>query len=337
LADVSSAGIFGFFWCFFYALMLKSGMTILDYLLIALFLLSAIQVYIFFRNIKALSIKKSWQAELNGLIDGGKFIEAEHLGISLLKNNAKDPDLQYALGYSAYKLNRMEEALTYFNKAVSLNKYLATAWHFLGYIWFYDKKDPAKAIIFLKKAVKYAPSLSRTYNTLAIVFDSLGETKKAFSILKKSVKKHGEDANSLNTLGLLAFKQKDFLLAEEYFKRKIELDPSFDTFSNLGNLYSMQLEYSAAVSAFRKAEELEGTDKQIKYWLGSALYLNQELKEAGVKLTEAIALDQNFAKAYMQRAFVNKKLKNDEAFISDYNKAISLDPSLKEKGDDKNE
>jgi len=154
LADVSSAGIFGFFWCFFYALMLKSGMTILDYLLIALFLLSAIQVYIFFRNIKALSIKKSWQAELNGLIDGGKFIEAEHLGISLLKNNAKDPDLQYALGYSAYKLNRMEEALTYFNKAVSLNKYLATAWHFLGYIWFYDKKDPAKAIIFLKKAVK---------------------------------------------------------------------------------------------------------------------------------------------------------------------------------------
>ncbi|OGF51073.1 MAG: hypothetical protein A2231_13130 [Candidatus Firestonebacteria bacterium RIFOXYA2_FULL_40_8] len=307
-------------------------MNLLDFLLIALFLLSVLQVFLFIKKYKALSLKNLWLTELNGLIDGGNYVEGEHLGISLLKSNPEDFDLHYSLGYCAYKLNRTEEALRHFDKAVSFKNAAGTAWHSLGYIWYYDKKNPEKAIKFLKQAIKRAPSFFRAYNTLAIVLDSTGKTAEALTLLKKSVKKYGGDANSLNTLGLLAFKQKDFLHAEEYFKSSIELCPSAETFSNLGNLYSLQLEFADAVFAFKKAEELDERDKQIKYWLGSALYLNHELKEAETKLNEAIGLDQNFAKAYLQRAFVNKKLKNNDAFLADYNKAITLDPSLKEKG-----
>lgn len=308
-------------------------MSLLNILLIALILLAAVQVYSLIKNYKALSVKNVWLTELNALIDGENYIEAEYFGINLLNQYASDADLHYSLGYSAYKLGRVDEALTHMGKAITLNKKMAAARHSLGYIWFYDKKNAKRAIPFLKEAIKCTPSYNRSYNTLAIVLDSEGETKEAFKLLKKAVKKYGAEATSLGTLGLLAFKQKDFIQAEEYFKKSIGLSPSFDAFCNLGNLYSMQLDYPEAVAAFKKAEELEGSDKQIKYWLGSALYLNQELKEAEVKLSEAIALDKAFAKAYLQRAFVYKKLKKNDAFLADYNKALSLDPSLKEKGE----
>ena len=308
-------------------------MSILNISVFILAIFVVLQVYSLRQKYKALSIKQVWLGKINELIDRGLFDEAENYGLSLLKGNLDDYDLYYSLGFCSYQLNRVNEAMDYFSKALTLNKKMAVAWYSLGYAYFHNKNKKEEAADCLKKAIKNSPSLKRAYNTLAIVLDTQGKAEKAFKLLSRSVKKYGGEPNSFNTLGLLAFKNRDFVAAEGYFNSSLELENSPETLCNLGNLHSMQMDYGQAVEVFEKAEVLSPKNKQIKYWTGSSLYLNREYKKACTKFDEAIALDNSFAPAFLQRAFANKKLGKNNAFLSDYEKAVQLDPSLRAKGD----
>lgn len=308
-------------------------MSILNICIFILAVFVILQAYSLRQKYKSLSIKQVWLNKINELIDQGLFDEAERYGLSLLKGNLDDFDLYYSLGFCSYQLNRINEAMDYFLKALTLNKKMAVAWYSLGYAYFHNKNKTEKATECLKKAIKYSPTLLRAYNTLAIVLDSQGDTGTAFKLLNRSVKKYGGEANSLNTLGLFAFKNKDFVSAEKYFTSSLELENSPETLCNLGNLYSVQLDYPEAILVFEKAEVLSPGNKQIKYWLGSALYLNREFNKALIEFNEALKLDRSFAPALLQRAFVNKKIGKNEEYRSDYEKAVQLDPSLRVKGD----
>jgi len=158
----------------------------------------------------------------------------------------------------------------------------------------------------------------------------MGQYKKAEKLLFSAVTEEEQAPKAYNTLGLISFKRKEFGSAVSHFRQSILLDDKdTEVLVNLANVHAMQMEYKDAEAVFLKAEALKPSDKFIKYWLGSTLYLAKEYNKAGVKLTEAIKLDPEFAQGYLQRAFVYKKLGNREEYLKDYGKAITLNPKLK--------
>lgn len=79
---------------------------------------------------------------------------------------------------------------------------------------------------------------------------------------------------SVYNLGLKSFEQGDIPSAISFFKRAIDLDPTFiDAYYNLGAIYKKQKNYTESAKAFQKAVDLNPKDYDATYELANS-YLN---------------------------------------------------------------
>jgi len=110
-------------------------------------------------------------------------------------------------------------------------------------------------------------------------------------------------------LGYLYNDQKKSSLAEESFKKAIELNPTNDwAYIQLGYLYNDQKKSSLAEESFKKAIELNPTNDWAYLNLGS-LYKNQgRLSQAEKLFQKALELDPNNDRIYGALAMVYKEM-----------------------------
>lgn len=88
---------------------------------------------------------------------------------------------------------------------------------------------------------------------------------------------------SVYNLGLKSFEQGDIPSAISFFKRAIDLDPTFiDAYYNLGAIYKKQKNYHESAKAFQKAVDLNPKDQEATFELANS-YLNLKDNENAKK------------------------------------------------------
>ena len=116
--------------------------------------------------------------------------------------------------------------------------------------------------------------------------------------LKNWLSTHPDDAEVIFTLGLMEKRQGRYPQAEEYYRKAIQLSPSFSgAYSNFGNVYFARKQTDLAIASYQRAIELDPSQ-------GAYFY--------------------NLYRAYSQETFLS--VKKDGAF----QKARQLDPNLVE-------
>ena len=99
---------------------------------------------------------------------------------SLFLEYPEKGEVSYGLGYSLYSLGKFDDALTYFKKAIELNKEIAAAWNNCAVIYHYVLNDFRRARYYYEKAIEISKRtgddwvLNTANENIANLPDSIG-------------------------------------------------------------------------------------------------------------------------------------------------------------------
>lgn len=131
-----------------------------------------------------------------------------------------------------------------------------------------------KSLMNLEAALDIKPStdlgslISDAWYERALMLLAHQDTLGAFSALSKSIEVNAKNSISLNTIGILYFKQGDTDKAEILFKRAVSIDSTHSqAFFNLGMVAWSKNDYSQAKNYWLSASKLSPDDNDMVYWL----------------------------------------------------------------------
>ncbi len=206
----------------------------------------------------------------------------------------------YMLGIAESRTGRHEESIKSFEKSIYLDTHPSKVFHRLGIAYFY-LGDYDKALECYQKALKSGVNHHYLFHNMANAYFK---------------KKMYEEA--------LSFYQQALLICKDFM-------PSY---YGLFRIYFELRNYDKALINLKQVIR-ENELPRYLYYYAKILLTNypltnhKRLSEAKSLLSTAIELDDDFALAYYERAYVNSILKDTIAYKRDKKAAFFRDPNLK--------
>lgn len=141
--------------------------------------------------------------------------------IALDRNHA---DAYNNLGYTYLKLGMWDEAIEASRKALDEVSYDTPerAMTIIGWAY-YKKGDPARALDMLNRALAIKDNQPDTRNRIATIYLEQGRLDKAKVILTDLVRKEPNFASARLNLGIVYYKERDFVAARREFNAVVDL------------------------------------------------------------------------------------------------------------------
>jgi Tfp pilus assembly protein PilF len=182
---------------------------------------------------------------------------------------------------------RAEEAL---NKARALDSRLSMTNDIAAYIEKL-KGNYDGALMKLEESQKKEYKSSRSLS-LAEIYFSKGDTRKAKTNLIGVLKKDGADYKALTSMGAIFISEKNYILARKVLERSLMLNPNLPaTHLNLGVAYMKLKKTKAAIKALEKAVSMEPLNDKSHFYLGQAYLQARDKKKAEREFMQARSLN----------------------------------------------
>lgn len=198
------------------------------------------------------------------------------------RSQEKDPQYQYNLGLFYLNGNRVDEALKYLDKSLSLNPRSYLAWNAVG-LARSIKGDLQGSAAAFQKSLEINPAFSEAHNNLGTIYQELGFADKAEAEFRKAL----EDPNYLSlelphyNLARLFFTLERFDDARDEVERSLQVKPRFAMAHNLrGLILERKGDLPGAVEAYGQAVKYVPDDPTFGFNYGAALFKNDEFERA---------------------------------------------------------
>ncbi|MBZ0270399.1 tetratricopeptide repeat protein [bacterium] len=181
----------------------------------------------------------------------------------------KEAESHYELCMAYFQAEKGSEALEECEKARDANPYDSQIHNALGLIYFHKERFE-KAEAAYNEALRLDPKNSNARHNLGTLYLYLGRYNEATSSFTEALADdtYRNQANTLNGLGWAAYKQQDYVRAEQYFKEVLDRDARYlIAYDNLAKVYMATDRYDEAI-------------EQLNY----VLTLNAEYPEAHLDL-----------------------------------------------------
>lgn len=240
------------------------------------------------------------------------------ISINLLKQGIESapnhPRLHYLLGTIHFDKGDVESAIQSFQECLRLEPNHISASHKLAQA--YEKTGNQTQAINLLQDKLVRPDKRKTqldnaiaYNHLGVLHYREGEVDKAIQAFEKALEispHHQDTKRNLHQIYLEkthhALKTKDFLSAEQFSKKAIQLEPQNPTiYQYLANGYFINGKFTKAIENYKKALKLQ---------------------------PDNMSTQQEFAKCYVSYGVSLKEQKKWDEAIAAYKQALKLDPTL---------
>ncbi len=191
------------------------------------------------------------------------------------------------------------------------------------------------AITNFKKAIYLNPQFTSAYYQIGITHFRLKEYTEAIHFFKMAMGKGMKSHFIYYNLGNSYYKSGDFDRAIKNYLKCLSINPSFTQAAyGLFRIYFQEEKYKFAVDTLKPV--ISDTNLP-SYLLAQArlLYENENetsyfnLRQARKLLNSAIDLDEKFALAYYERAYVKARLGDNNGYYHDKNMAFQLNPNLR--------
>src|SRR5262249_55754598 len=123
-----------------------------------------------------------------------------------------------------------------------------------------------------KRAIALKPDYWDGYNSLANFYDRQSKYPEAIAQYQRVIDLTPDNAAAYSNLGAeyqSVGEQQSNTLAENAFRKSIQIAPSYAAYANLGNLYMDEKRYSDSVEATRRALQLNDSDYRV--WINLLL------------------------------------------------------------------
>jgi tetratricopeptide (TPR) repeat protein len=270
-------------------------------------------------------------------------------------------DLYYKRANTFYFETRFRDALQDIDFALSLDS-LNPVYHVrkAEILMGTDSADSKKAIVHYRKALALKPGMEDALSGLGKIQLARQEYSEALETFNTLLEVNPMNAGTLVYMGLAAKEMKDTAQAMARFEKALSINPSeFNAVMQMANLYAERKpdlalqyydralsideysdealyakgfllqkigRYQDALGLYLRTKEVNAGHR-FAYYNSAVIYgLFKDFEEALRWLDDLIALDENFAKAYHYRAYVNEQLGRTKDAIGDYRKTLELDP-----------
>ena len=154
-----------------------------------------------------------------------------------------------------------------------------------------------------------------------------GRLKLAEETYKKILKNDKSNIDALRLLGLLAFKTKNYDIAENLFIKCLTLNPSFAlAWDNLAKLYRVQNKLSKSIPAFENLIKLDSNNFEALVSFGT-VYVKLSKYEDGIKLyKKALLINPENPRVYLSMGHALKTVGKREECEKAYKNAIKYFP-----------
>jgi tetratricopeptide (TPR) repeat protein len=182
----------------------------------------------------------------------------------LLKMFPKDKRVLTNMGF-LYNFNQdFANAISYFNKALEIDKNHAAAINQLGYIYM-TQENWAEAEKMFKRQITTLPNYPNPYDSYAVMLMRSGRFDEAIANFKIAMEKSPAFINSFTGMGLAYCHKGDYVQARECFQKQFELAPNVSfkaaALDNKVNSYLFEGNYSAALKTIDEIRALAQQQK----------------------------------------------------------------------------
>ena len=241
-------------------------------------------------------------------------------------NQTVSAETYFRRGYMMYELERYQEAIVAYNKAIQLKPDYAKAYYNRG-VAKNDLGEHFAAISDYDKAIQRKPDDAKAYNNRGVAKNDLGEHFAAISDYDKAIQLKPDYAKAYNNRGVAKNDLGEHFAAISDYDKAISLKPDdAKAYNNRGVAKWALGQHFAAISDYDKAIQLKPDYAMAYYNRGGAKY---HLGQHGAAISDydkAIQLKPDYADAYNNRGVAKNNLGEHFAAISDYDKAIQLKP-----------
>ncbi|MBD2414178.1 tetratricopeptide repeat protein [Nostoc calcicola FACHB-3891] len=193
----------------------------------------------------------------------------------------------------------------------------------------YNNQDFRGAIEDYNEAIKINPNFAKAYYNRGNAHYDLGEKQEAIEDYNQAIKLNSKYAEAYYQHGLL---EQDNQKAIDYFRQAAELfvaqGSQGDAKRSQGQVRSLLKDYQGAIAAYTEAIGLNSNDLKAYINRGVARGNLGEHQAAIADYNQAIKINPKFALAYNNRGAAHSNLEKKQAAIEDFNQAIRINPNF---------
>ncbi|XP_073644988.1 protein O-mannosyl-transferase TMTC1 isoform X6 [Tursiops truncatus] len=251
------------------------------------------------------------------------------------------------------------EAKMYYQRALQLNPQHNRALFNLGNLLRSQEKKE-EAIILLKDSIKYGPEFADAYSSLASLLAEQERFKEAEEIYQAGIKNcpdssdlhnnygvflvdtgspekavtHYQQAIRLSpshhvamvNLGRLYRSLGDNSMAEEWYKRALQVTRKAEILSPLGALYYNTGRYEEALQIYREAASLQPSQRELRLALAQVLAVMGQTKEAEKMTNHIVSEETGCLECYRLLSAIHSKQEQHDKALDAIDKALKLKP-----------
>ncbi|XP_059791546.1 protein O-mannosyl-transferase TMTC1 isoform X2 [Balaenoptera ricei] len=251
------------------------------------------------------------------------------------------------------------EAKMYYQRALQLNPQHNRALFNLGNLLRSQEKKE-EAITLLKDSIKYGPEFADAYSSLASLLAEQERFKEAEEIYQAGIKNcpdssdlhnnygvflvdtgspekavaHYQQAINLSpshhvamvNLGRLYRSLGDNSVAEEWYKRALQVARKAEILSPLGALYYNTGRYEEALQIYREAVSLQPSQRELRLALAQVLAVMGQTKEAEKVTNHIVSEETGCLECYRLLSAIHSKQEQHDKALDAIDKALKLKP-----------
>ena len=243
-----------------------------------------------------------------------------------IESGSIDSDTFNNRGVVLKRLGRLEEALSDFNRALSIDPNNAFALNNSGQI-LKERGDLSQALKNFNLAISLNKNYADAYNNRGKTLFLQGKVEDALMNYKEAILLKPDLEDGYYNLGTALAKLKHFVHAIKAFDRAIELKSDYtQAYNNRGVVFKELRRFDEALVYFDKAISLDSSYADALNNRGITYRELGRFDESIKDLDKAISLKPDFKEAFNSRGNTQRDLQHFDLAMEDYNHAIQLDP-----------
>lgn len=227
-------------------------------------------------------------------------------------------------GTTLLGLKRYQDALDAYDKAIQIQPNYWEAWNGRGQALKYLQRYE-EAIASFDSALKIQPNSLDAWNDKGNVQIQLQHYSEAITSFDKAIKIQSNYSPAWYKRGIALHNLHRYQEAVESYDKAVEYKPdSADSWYQQGNALINLQKYKEAVESYDKAVQFQPNFQAVWYSKGSALNNLREFKEAVISFDQAVKLNPSDYEAWYSRGWALHQLQRYEEAVISYDKAVKL-------------
>ncbi|XP_007175756.2 protein O-mannosyl-transferase TMTC1 isoform X2 [Balaenoptera acutorostrata] len=231
----------------------------------------------------------------------------------------------FNLGNLLRSQEKKEEAITLLKDSIRYGPEFADAYSSLASLLAEQERFKEAEEIY-QAGIKNCPDSSDLHNNYGVFLVDTGSPEKAVAHYQQAIKLSPSHHVAMVNLGRLYRSLGDNSVAEEWYKRALQVARKAEILSPLGALYYNTGRYEEALQIYREAVSLQPSQRELRLALAQVLAVMGQTKEAEKVTNHIVSEETGCLECYRLLSAIHSKQEQHDKALDAIDKALKLKP-----------